>query len=484
MVSNKSDEDLIARVVRELETTDEPFTFDLVQSELGPGPGVPSAVVKRVLQAFGPEAVLALAAIVDDRHNLRVDGDERVFWVARLEQVIPVGREEVAIFGDGAWRTIPSGAAAWQAILASLPLRLEEDDEVDSVLRAFEAFGGTVLRNVDDARQIAAPPTDDEATWRFPPEPGSPEIVDQFEPPHREGRHQVFCANVGFHQETRAPACVRVVVDIDTLASTVTWLCKGRSRGQRFVLRGRALVDHGVALTAAVRASGMDAAMTTTSSTVTAWQEAAAAEHASIASFARATLELMAVGAPLSLVARTGQAAADEVRHARLSLAVARRLAGDDHALTTLDANDLNHVDDEAFGPLPVVGPRAASLSLVATTTLLEAAVPETLAAFAAGVAARRCRRDDVRAVLDEIHSDETRHASLAWDIVDWCVAHDDDARAAVGALAAQLTPPTASASVVDSDDDGQLTAASELKAWAVAFEERVRPRLRRYEGR
>src|SRR6185437_10769514 len=48
-----------------------------------------------------------------------------------------------------------------------------------------------------------------------------------------------------------------------------------------------------------------------------AWTADALAEHASIASFGRFALELMAVGAPADLVAAAHRAALDEVEHAR-----------------------------------------------------------------------------------------------------------------------------------------------------------------------
>jgi hypothetical protein len=44
------------------------------------------------------------------------------------------------------------------------------------------------------------------------------------------------------------------------------------------------------------------------------WATDGAAEHASIASFARVTLQLMALGAPAGLLADTQRGAADEVR--------------------------------------------------------------------------------------------------------------------------------------------------------------------------
>ena len=52
------------------------------------------------------------------------------------------------------------------------------------------------------------------------------------------------------------------------------------------------------------------------------WLAAALAEHASVASFSKFALELLAVGAPASLLQRAHQAALDEIRHAQLSFDV------------------------------------------------------------------------------------------------------------------------------------------------------------------
>src|SRR6185437_10815965 len=53
------------------------------------------------------------------------------------------------------------------------------------------------------------------------------------------------------------------------------------------------------------------------------WTVLALLEHASVASFARVSLQLLAVGAPGDLVGATHQAALDEIRHARLCFALA-----------------------------------------------------------------------------------------------------------------------------------------------------------------
>jgi hypothetical protein len=136
-----------------------------------------------------------------------------------------------------------------------------------------------------------------------------------------------------------------------------------------------------------------------------AWRRAALNEHASIASFARASMELMAVGAPLELIARTHLAALDEVRHTELSFAIAKELdGGDAHA-----------------GPLPSLAPREATIARVAQDTLVEAAIPELIAAGEAHVAAERCTVPSIADALRSIGDDEARHAELAWEILAWC---------------------------------------------------------------
>jgi hypothetical protein len=60
-----------------------------------------------------------------------------------------------------------------------------------------------------------------------------------------------------------------------------------------------------------------------------AWLDVALAEHASVASFARFVLELMAVGAPADLIADAADALRDEVRHAEIAFAFASAATGE-----------------------------------------------------------------------------------------------------------------------------------------------------------
>lgn len=150
-----------------------------------------------------------------------------------------------------------------------------------------------------------------------------------------------------------------------------------------------------------------------------AWLDVALGEHASIAAFARLTLELMGLGAPADLVAQVQAAAADEVEHATLAFAMVRRFGG----------------DPVEPGPFPV-GP---SLQLhgdpvdVATAAVREGCVGETVSAWLAERAAERATDPESRRVLSRIAADEARHAALSWQLVGWLVqTFGEPVRAAV----------------------------------------------------
>ncbi len=140
-----------------------------------------------------------------------------------------------------------------------------------------------------------------------------------------------------------------------------------------------------------------------------AWQQTALAEHASIASFSRFQLELLSLGAPADLLARSAAAIADELRHAEHAFAVASALGG------------------EAVGPsaLPIEGALARSHDIVAVLTgaIVEGCINETIAAVAVQRAADQVDNatlaDDLRGVAD----DEARHAELSWAFVRWLLA-------------------------------------------------------------
>ncbi|WP_437904614.1 ferritin-like domain-containing protein [Sorangium sp. So ce327] len=163
------------------------------------------------------------------------------------------------------------------------------------------------------------------------------------------------------------------------------------------------------------------------------WLRSALEEHASVASFARFALDLMAHGAPSSLVEAAHIAALDEVGHARLGFSLAAAYRG-------------GPVGPAAF-PMPPAVPIAADLAALARAAAEEGCVGETVAAVIA--AEQRARAEDpaVRAALEVIAEDEARHAELAWLTVAWAIgAGGEPVRRAVAevfeAAAASLGRP------------------------------------------
>jgi hypothetical protein len=136
------------------------------------------------------------------------------------------------------------------------------------------------------------------------------------------------------------------------------------------------------------------------------WTRAAQMEHASVAAFSRFSLQLLAVGAPPSLIEDAHRAALDEIKHAELCFSIATIYAG--HGIGP--------------GPLPV-DERALTgwdLESVALGTVEEGCVGETIAALEARAAAELARDEALRTVHRRIHEDESRHAELAWRFVRW----------------------------------------------------------------
>jgi hypothetical protein len=144
----------------------------------------------------------------------------------------------------------------------------------------------------------------------------------------------------------------------------------------------------------------------------TQWQHVAAFEHASVASFARFSLQLLALGAPPELLSEAQRAAMDEVEHARIAYAIAGAYAGRKIGPGPLDLSDVPLATDR----------RTAMLELVA-----EACVGETLGVAEAYELARLVQDPNVRRVHERIAADEQRHAELAWRALAWMLEDADD---------------------------------------------------------
>jgi hypothetical protein len=157
------------------------------------------------------------------------------------------------------------------------------------------------------------------------------------------------------------------------------------------------------------------------------WARVAAAEHASVASFAQFVLRLLALGVPPELIRDGFAAAGDEVRHAEAALALASHHAG----------------RSLRFGPLDVRGAarHPEDLESLVTACVREGCIGETLAALELATAADCCDDPQLAALLRSIADDEARHAALAWRFVQWALARDPGLRSTVASLFASWQP-------------------------------------------
>jgi hypothetical protein len=138
------------------------------------------------------------------------------------------------------------------------------------------------------------------------------------------------------------------------------------------------------------------------------WTEIGLMEHASVAAFARFTLQLLSLGAPAELVRESTGAQADEMRHATIAFELAATYGETPVGPGRLDLS----------GTL-----EAQSLEDILRTTIQEGCIGETRAALEAAEAARSATVPGVRAVLEGIAVDEGRHAALAWRVVRWLLS-------------------------------------------------------------
>lgn len=156
-------------------------------------------------------------------------------------------------------------------------------------------------------------------------------------------------------------------------------------------------------------------------SEIARWLENAAyLEDASVTSFELLAMELAAHGAPHDLVANAERSARDEVRHARTMNALARRNGG-----------RTQHSAKQERG--------ARSLEAMLHENAVEGCVRETYGAALAWYQAAHANDAKVKAAMERIAIDETRHAALAWSIAEWGEARvDASAREAIQAARAE----------------------------------------------
>jgi hypothetical protein len=217
---------------------------------------------------------------------------------------------------------------------------------------------------------------------------------------------------VSFQTGETQPACCYPVTGIDNAPGCVI----GRPYFERGMLRMAPLNELAAGLPGTPMSRGA------------AWALAGAGEHASVAAFARLSLQLMACGAPSDLLSATHQAAVDEVKHAEACWELAERFG-------------TPKVRASAFPFDDVINPRA-SLAELASATLREGCLAETLGAHLAAMAAERAADPEVKRVLGDIADEEARHSVLSFRIVAWAMqAGGPEVRAAIEAALAEPWP-------------------------------------------
>ena len=182
------------------------------------------------------------------------------------------------------------------------------------------------------------------------------------------------------------------------------------------------------------------------------WREIAALEHASVASFARFTLQLLALGAPPDLIADAQRAALDEIEHARLAYGLAAHFS----------------VSPAPIGP-DVLEAAVAPLSMdpcaVVRGLVEEGCVGETLGVAEALELSALAGDPGMVSVHRRIAGDEQRHAELAWRTLRWMLDTFGEpvrreARLALAVAAASLSRDPEIRGPV-SPEHGLLSAAS-----------------------
>lgn len=141
-----------------------------------------------------------------------------------------------------------------------------------------------------------------------------------------------------------------------------------------------------------------------------AWLHQAKCEHASVASFANHTIELMKFGAPAEFVQGALVAGQDEIRHARMCFEFATRFDPQKRVFAPGDfpIGSSSHVAD--------------TLVEMAEKMASEGCYGETIGTVYGAKQLSSVRDPAVRKALETIIAEEATHALLAWNAARWAV--------------------------------------------------------------
>lgn len=179
------------------------------------------------------------------------------------------------------------------------------------------------------------------------------------------------------------------------------------------------------------------------------WAADGLAEHSSIATFARFTLQLMVLGAPSDLLSRSQQAGKDEVEHARLCFQLAHHFGG-------------QHVAPSGF-PLPPALDLVLCPAQVARSVILEGCVGETACLLEIVEREAHCKDPPTCEALQAMIKDETEHAVLAWKTVQWLMKRYGHIREVVEATFLEAIASASCFQCLDKEEEEWLYAYGRL---------------------
>jgi hypothetical protein len=201
------------------------------------------------------------------------------------------------------------------------------------------------------------------------------------------------------------------------------------------------------------------------------WLDAGLGEHASVAAFGRLILDLMSLGSPPSLLARTAKAIDDEVEHARLCFGMARRFTGRTWGPGPLDLSGAIRADQEP--------------SAIIAAAIEEGCVFETISARQAEYALSIVTDPVARRILERISVDESQHAELSWSFVEWALAtFPDHKRLAIETFNAAFSDPRLryegqdAAEFPNQENYGALLSGSKCKIASETIQKELMPRV------
>lgn len=172
---------------------------------------------------------------------------------------------------------------------------------------------------------------------------------------------------------------------------------------------------------------------------VEGWLANARTEIASVAAFNHLANQLLALGAPSTLVRGALEASLEEIAHAEACFGIAQR----GRAMSVLRFPEAEKSPD-----------KRASLAALAEECVVEACFLERASAIvAARLAHEEALHPSIRAVLEQIAEEEARHAEHGWDVLAFAVEASPTVwSAAESALAraarAEYPPPVNDASL------------------------------------